>query len=218
MVFDLDGTLVKLSFPALEAKKGLMKELGRAGVRLSPRFLSEPIQLMFDELDSKFDGWTKGMAYLDLKIRLEEILEKYELESAKNASLCSDCVKTLKELKRRGIRLALVTNHGLLATEFLMRKFDLFKYFDVIITRDQVKRWKPSPEGILKALRILTIDSSQALLIGDTWMDMLAAKKAGVVSVALLEGGEEMRRVVREPPDFIVGSLYEILRMISLRM
>jgi len=64
----------------------------------------------------------------------------------------------------------------------------LLRYFDVIITRENLTSKKPSPEGILKILELTGHQRGEAVFVGDMVLDILAAKNAGVEFIGVLSG------------------------------
>ena len=80
-----------------------------------------------------------------------------------------------------------------------------------IITRDQVQHAKPDPDLFLEAARRLDVAISDAVVVGDSVWDMLAARRARALGVGLLSGGygeEELERagayrVYQDPADLL---------------
>jgi HAD superfamily hydrolase (TIGR01549 family) len=80
-----------------------------------------------------------------------------------------------------------------------------------VITRDAVDRAKPDPDLFLAAAARLDIDITNAMVIGDSVWDMLAARRARALGVGLLSGGygqEELERagayrVYEDPADLL---------------
>jgi phosphoglycolate phosphatase len=64
----------------------------------------------------------------------------------------------------------------------------LMEYFEVLIGREDVQNPKPHPEPVIKALIKLKADKNCCYLIGDTCMDMHAAKAAGIKAIAVSSG------------------------------
>lgn len=87
--------------------------------------------------------------------------------------------------KLNSFKKGLITNTPRGCISKVLRQFNLAKYFDVVVTSDEVKMGKPSPEMILKACHAFQIEPSDALLVGDTESDVLAGKKAGCIVVGL---------------------------------
>lgn len=89
----------------------------------------------------------------------------------------------LDELASKGIKMATVTNKGSRGVQHAFNMFDLGKYFEIAVTADDVLRGKPDPEGIFTTLEHLGVDAEDALFVGDSLNDIVAAKDAGVKSV-----------------------------------
>ena len=61
-------------------------------------------------------------------------------------------------------------------------------HFEVLIGREDVENPKPHPEPVYKALSKLQSDTTKCWMVGDTCMDMHAAKSAGVEAIAVTCG------------------------------
>ena len=85
----------------------------------------------------------------------------------------------LDELKRRGYRLAIVSNHHAFLLDYL-RQEGLAPYFDPIIISDLVGVEKPDPRIMHLALEGLRLPTNQCLYVGDHPLDVLCAKEAGM--------------------------------------
>jgi HAD superfamily hydrolase (TIGR01509 family) len=80
-----------------------------------------------------------------------------------------------------------------------------------MITRDQVRHAKPDPDLFLAAAQLLEVDPHNAMVVGDSVWDLLAARRAGTLGVGLMSGGygrDELERagafrVYRDPLDML---------------
>jgi HAD superfamily hydrolase (TIGR01509 family) len=80
-----------------------------------------------------------------------------------------------------------------------------------VVTRDQVERAKPDPDLFVEAAKRLGAEVSQAVVVGDSVWDLLAARRAGALGVGLLSGGygqDELERagayrVYQDPADLL---------------
>jgi len=80
-----------------------------------------------------------------------------------------------------------------------------------MVTRDLVRHAKPDPDLFLAAAALLNVDPQQAIVVGDSVWDLLAARRAGALGVGLLSGGygrEELERsgayrVYSDPADLL---------------
>lgn len=160
---------------------------------------------------------------------MEKFLRRYELDSARKSRLFPDCVSTLETLRRLGAKLGLVTNTSKEAVATVFQIHSLESFFDVTVTRENVRKLKPDPEGILFAAKKL--DVAYFFMVGDLILDVLAAKEAGGVAImikrtaeksnfndALKSLSEEVLTEIQErigseaklEPDYIIQSLSEI--------
>lgn len=109
----------------------------------------------------------------------------------KNLRLFPHTKETLKELKDMGLKLGLVTNTPGKQAHKLLDYLRLKKYFDVIVGGDEVKNGKPAPDIVFEACKRLNLDVKDAVLVGDTEMDMLSGKDAGCVSIGFRIQGDK---------------------------
>jgi len=91
-------------------------------------------------------------------------------------------VALLEKLRPR-IKTAIATNRTD-TMEQLLAEFDLDGYFDLVVTSSDVKQPKPHPEALLKILEHFGLRSHQAIYIGDSQVDELAARAAKIPLVA----------------------------------
>ena len=89
----------------------------------------------------------------------------------------------LLEKLRPQIKTAIATNRTD-TMDRLLAEFELDGYFDLVVTSSDVKRPKPHPDVLLKILDHFDLVSHQVIYVGDSRLDELAAKAAGIPLVA----------------------------------
>jgi HAD superfamily hydrolase (TIGR01509 family) len=119
--------------------------------------------------------------------------------------------EVLRELRRRGFKLALVTNTPSRLVHRLLSGLGLEEFFETVLTGDDVRRAKPHPEAVRKACRRLGVHPSQAALVGDTGSDVLAGRGAGVRVVGKGVEGDLRIENLRELFSLLRRSGEEIL-------
>lgn len=207
IIFDLDGTLAEFRFRIREAKEEVVKMLHSRGIYgVSP---SETTQSL---LDKSMDGNREG--FETIRKALFAIYERYEVEGFRNTKLKEGALHTLGGLKRAGVRLGLVTNSGRAPVTGFVERSGLVPYFTAIVTRDDVTRLKPDGEGIKRALHILNASPSQAAYVGDSYLDIRAARDAEVKAVSITGGVSRTEELQKERPDRMISSLGELLDLI----
>jgi phosphoglycolate phosphatase len=94
----------------------------------------------------------------------------------------------LAQLETRGVLWGVVTNKSKRFTEPLAAQMPLFANASVVISGDTTPHAKPHPEPLLEAARRLALDPAQCVYVGDDERDILAARAAGMYSVAACYG------------------------------
>jgi HAD superfamily hydrolase (TIGR01509 family) len=122
--------------------------------------------------------------------------------------------ETLKQLYGR-YPMAVVSARDELGTMAFLERFELVKYFDVIVTGLSAKHTKPYPDPILLAAQKMNVAPENCLMIGDTTVDIRAGKSAGAQTAGVLCGFGEEFELRRMGADIILEDttkLAEILR------
>jgi len=105
-------------------------------------------------------------------------------------------VKEAAKIARLGV---VTTKTGSYSKE-LLEHLGLLEYFDVVVGKENVHHPKPHPEPILKALHHIGAAPQKSFMVGDTCLDMEAARDAGVYGVGVECGygrPDQLRRCAR---------------------
>jgi phosphoglycolate phosphatase len=94
----------------------------------------------------------------------------------------------IHRLKKRGLKLGIVSTKFRYRIEYILKRENLPDAFDVIIGGEDVMKHKPDPEGLQKAQEQLNSVSSQILYIGDSIIDAETSRRGGVPFLAALTG------------------------------
>ena len=125
----------------------------------------------------------------------------------------------LAEVKARGYTTGIATSRLSESLHRALSHFDLYKYFDAIVAVEDIEEAKPAPNTIYKALDKLNAKPENAIMMGDSRLDILCAKNAGVPSVlvgwsATLAGKTKEDFTPGEVPDFIIQKPEELFEII----
>ena len=202
VLFDYDGTLNNSLEANFHAFQGVAKEFNLPLITLQ-QFLdwyTPNWYVVYEKMGVPVDSWKKA----------DEIWLRHYYQ--RRSGLFPDCVQTLRTLKLMGCKVGLVTGgtRDRVEKELKMRRIQ--GLFDTIIYGSDVTReeLKPSPTQIKIALEHLQEKTGEALYVGDTPIDVLAGRKAGVTTVATTRGFSSTKRLRRAKPDFIVHNLREL--------
>ena len=102
-----------------------------------------------------------------------------------------------------------------MSTMITLNKLDLTKFFDWVITGDDVKNPKPDPEAILLALDRLSLGPDRAIFVGDSTADIAAAKAAKVVVGAAMWGIGDRASLLEATPDLLFENVEELAEWIA---
>jgi len=180
ILFDLDGTLIDSTEAILES---FMVAFQTFDTTVPP---DEAIKAQIGHpLDAMF--LTLGVE----KSKVWEYVDAYKMHYRKISCAKTVLLPNAREavmLARKYATLGVVTTKTAKYSIELLEHMGLMQYFDVLIGREDVEHPKPHPEPIIKALSKLQRDTTKYWMIGDTPMDLLAAKAANINSVAVTCG------------------------------
>jgi phosphoglycolate phosphatase len=121
----------------------------------------------------------------------------HERRAMKVATLESGALEALAGARRAGFATALWTNNARMLTLPALERLGLARELELIVTRDDMRALKPDPDGwrvIAGHFKALLTAGSPAVIVGDSWVDGVAAAKAGVPFVAYRARQAELDR------------------------
>lgn len=211
VMFDLDGTLVD-SVPDLAAAiDRMLLQLGRpaAGVEQVRDWVGNGARVL---VRRALAGGIEHAAVGDAET--EQALELFSEAYAGSHHLSRvypGVTATLKWLKKQGVELALITNKPERFVAPLLDEMKLGRYFRWIIGGDTLPQQKPDPAALLYVMRLAGVEAQQALFVGDSRNDVLAARAASVPCVALSYGYNHGRPIAEEGPLAVLDDLRQLL-------
>jgi HAD superfamily hydrolase (TIGR01509 family) len=211
VIFDLDGTLVgfNLDYRALRAEvKGY---LAKKGVPASVLSLKENIFEMLNKAELFVKNSGKSAEAVE-QIRSEAlgIAEKYELEAAMSTGLLSGAVEALKALKRMGLKIGLCTINSEKSASYILQRFKIAEFFDVVVTRNMVSQVKPHPEHLQVVLNTLSVVPEESVVVGDSSVDMQCARELGAIAVGLPTGISTVQQLTSQGANYIITSITDL--------
>ena len=212
VLFDLDGTLTQYNLDYQFARVEIVEEINNLHLDGIDPNLDLTINAMLYHLEEKMTRTD----FTVLKHQIYGILKKYELEFAKKVKILPNVQTTLKNLKDKGLKTAIVTNNCLLAAKETITRFHINNLIDVLVTRDDAFMRKPDGAIVKKALARLGINSGDAVFIGDSVADIIAARNSDVVSVAIPSGPTSSKDLLESAPDYMIYSVSELSSLIDM--
>ena len=181
--FDLDHTLVRspldLAAMALEMRARLERACGALPAREDRYRVNELITLCRRDAPTLLDT-------------LWAIALDHERRALDGASLEPGAREAVVGARTAGFATALWTNNARAIAADVLDRFGLLAEFDLLVTRDEMDALKPDPAG-WRVIRARFGDCA-AVVVGDSWVDGVAAAAAGVPFVAYRPNAADLAR------------------------
>jgi HAD superfamily hydrolase (TIGR01509 family) len=216
VIFDLDGTIVAFNIDFKAVRAEVRSFLISIGLPASILSLNESMFEMLKKTEIFMKNHGKSQkSIVEARERAFSIAEKYELEAAKNTSLSPGAVETLKALKKMGLKIGLCTVNGEKSTSFVLKRFKIDEYFNVVVPRDKVKYVKPNSEHLEAVLKALKVKAGEAIVVGDSVMDMKCARELKVTAVGLPTGVSTLKDLISSGANYFITSLADLPSLIE---
>lgn len=205
VILDWDGTLADTKRAIVESCRRVLIELG---CLVDDEFIERRIGT--GTRKTLEDALNKGNLEYDNEM-LEELTRKknrLQADLFEYVNLFEGAIELLDELYGR-IKNALATMSSREVMEKLLYKKGVEKYFDVVVTADEVSKLKPDPEIFLISAKKLNVDPKDCVVVEDSIFGVKAAKAAGIRSIAITSGAYTKEELKKENPDLLVDSIVE---------
>ena len=211
VIFDLDGTILNLPINYDKVRNELKTVFKSFGVEMEFKPILPSIDTALSTLKSDY-----GIQKFDeISTIVYRVIEKYEIEAAKEAKPIAGAEETLNKLKQLGIKMAIFSRNGRSGVVVSLKKTKLEEYFDVIVAREDVRQQKPDAAGIETILKMIDMKSEEAIMVGDHIFDIMAARNAGLKSIAIRNEKTNSDEFKEVKPYAIANSISEILDIID---
>lgn len=209
-IFDLDGTVLD----TLETIRGhvnkTLEEFGAKGITREeaaqilgngPAYLIEKAMALSGLEREKFDQV------------LEKYLDNYDQDPIASTEVFAGMREVLAQLKSQGAKLALVSNKQDSAVKQIVDHFFEKDYFDLVMgERPDIKR-KPSPDMVYYAMGKLK--EKEAIIVGDTEVDLTTGKNAGIKTLAVSWGFRTKEFLEREKADYLANNIEDFKEILK---
>ncbi len=142
-------------------------------------------------------------------------LEKFEVEGALKAELMPKCRETLEWIRRKGIKIGVISTNSRRSIEIATSRLDIARFINVIFGRHPLpEKMKPYLPQVLDCLKELACKPNEAMMVGDGYDDMLAARRSSIFAVAVLTGRTGKEELVKAGADRLIENLSELPNLI----
>ena len=211
ILFDLDGTLVDTAPDLMEAHNYVMKKFGHNQKKLSDikRLAGRGAWIM---MQRSFKEQIN-----DEKIKKEmtkNFIDYYSKNINKGSKPLPGVTEFLKWSKSKKISMAICTNKQERLAVDLLKKLNLFDYFEYIAGSDTFEFNKPDPRHLTNVLEIIGGDLNKTIMVGDSEVDSRSAYNAKVPFVLVKDGYTE-KKIDQIPHDIAIKDFFRFEKIIE---
>ena len=188
ILFDLDGTIVNTAPDLMAAHNHVMKKFGHAEKELSDiKSLAGKgawvmMQRSFKE-EIKDENTKKAMT--------KEFIDFYAKNIDQNSKPLNGTIEFLDWAIKQNISMAVCTNKQERLAVDLLKKLDMYKYFEYVAGSDTFSFNKPDPRHLTDVIEIIGGDLKKTIMIGDSEVDAMSAHNAKLPFVLVKDGYTE---------------------------
>lgn len=224
--FDLDGTLVDTAAEIAYAANQTLADAGlapRTSDEITLRIGGGAKLLMHDLLtdataarqrDSMPEGGQE-MRRMDIDGLLQRFEHHYAQVAGTLAQPYPGCADTLARLRQDGIRLACVTNKEQGFAQQVLRATRLDGFFELLVGGDTLAHKKPHPSVLDHARHVFGCQPAQVAHVGDSRIDVQAARNAGIAAWAVSYGYNAGEPIAASLPDRLFDTLPAIAHHVA---
>jgi phosphoglycolate phosphatase len=203
LIFDLDGTLIDSRLDLVYSVNATLEHLGRAP--LAHEVIESYVGNGVAALVHRALG--PGAFEEQVKHAQEFFLDYYRAHMLDNTVLYPGVREALEALGGRSM--AVLTNKPVRFSEEILKGLDAARYFRFVYGGNSFSCKKPDPVGVQTLLRDLGTSANEAMMIGDSAVDVRTARNAGIWSCGVSYGlGLESMRA--DPPDLMLDTLADL--------
>lgn len=178
VIFDMDGVIINSEPSNIKSVKLAFKKLGI-------KITKKEIELIIGRNPKDYKNYFSKKYEFNYS-EFNQIRSKLYKKLVKSSKLFKNTFNLIKEIEKEKLKIALATSSKREETIVILKRAKLSKSFNTITTWENVKKRKPNPEVYLITAKKLKVNPKDCIVIEDSSVGVIAAKKAGMKCVALL--------------------------------
>lgn len=215
VIFDIDGTLLNFTLDYKTSRAEVIQYLTKQGFPQSLFSIKENIFEMLKKAETYMKNNGEEKKTKTVRKGIFSIAERHEMEAANATHMLPGVLETLKTLKNMGLQMAVFTMNGDKSTNHIMQSFRLKQFFDAIITREAVSAVKPDPAHLEAVILALNIKPEEAIVVGDSTLDMRCAQELDIIGVGITTGISSPKELTHAGASYLISSFIEIPKLIQ---
>jgi pyrophosphatase PpaX len=204
-LFDLDGTIIDSRALVISASAEALRRC--AGLNVSEQAIAETLAVPVAERFRRFAA-----------DRVDELVALYTnlyAERIVAARPFSGVREMLTALRTGNVRCAVVTSRRRATAALTLQAHCLTAYFQAVICEEDVTAPKPAPDPVIAAARALESPVADAVMVGDSVLDLQSGRAAGARTGAALWGTQERDALLAFQPDYVFEDPVRVSDMIA---
>lgn len=203
MMFDFDGTIADTACDLVLSINHMLTSM-----RLHPRPSHEIISFVGDGVHKLIERSLGDHGKEKMEEALRIFSTHYEKHMLDHTVCCPHIQDVLKYFNHK--MKVILTNKRYHLTVAIARGLHIDRYFMEIVGADSTPFQKPDPRVVVYLLEKYSVSPQKAVLIGDGVNDIEAARNAGILSCAYLNGLGDPEKLLKLGADFYCENLIEI--------
>jgi phosphoglycolate phosphatase-like HAD superfamily hydrolase len=188
IVFDLDGTIVDLQVDWGYLKEILEEVYSKLYQReFKVKSISGSLRYVVEEGDN------------EVLLNLFDLIRDFELRNIDKNENIEETLYFINNRRQFGVKeetkLAILSLNSRKTIFQSLKKANIYTEIDHVVGREDVRNWKPHPEGLIKIQKHYSVKSNEMIYIGDMRKDLLTGKNAGIEAVIIDEFREFVRKL-----------------------
>jgi phosphoglycolate phosphatase len=213
LFFDLDGTLIDSKLDLALSVNAALAHLGRAPLpqEMIFGFVGQGAPTLIKRsLSAAPDGSPlPEPSEAELEQGLRYFLQYYQEHMLDHTVLYPGVREGLQQLAAQGHALAVLTNKPERISKMILHGLGVATHFRYVYGGNSFERKKPDPMGVHTLLRNLHMQPAQAMMVGDSEIDVLTARNAAIWSCGVTYGlGSHL--LSEYPPDLLLDTLADL--------
>ena len=211
VIFDLDGTLVDSQLDLATSVNAMLRHYGRKElpIQVIGTYIGDGAPTLIrralgDPADQKF-----------LQDTLNYFLASYHNHKLDNTCPYEGIKEALQQIGRGERKLAVLTNKPVRASQGILAGLGLAHSFFQVYGGNSLETKKPDPLGANTLMREAGATAEETVIVGDSEVDILTARNAGLWSVGVTYGFAP-QTLQQVPPDVLVDTPAELGRALTI--
>ncbi|KRL37885.1 HAD family hydrolase [Liquorilactobacillus uvarum] len=208
-IFDFDGTLANSGKTAILATQAAFKDfdLPLPAAADIEYYMGVPIEVSFKKMTDK-EFTSAQFAELISLFRVH-----YKAFESENLVLFPEMEHVLEKMSVANKSMFVLSSKHSVALNRNLEQLNVLQHFQAVCGSDQVKKYKPAPDGILHILEANNLKKNETIMIGDAIYDLQMGRTAGVFTCGVTWGAHASSLLEKEKPDYLVDKVIDLLKI-----